>query len=144
MKKDIGFFIKNIHDKLERLANAQFASVGLTGAQVRVLIFLAHQKNCETTQKELETFLDVSHPTINGILHRMEDKGFITTNITKKDGHLSKTVSITEAGKKVLRETDKGKAVHEKMLSSYLTKDERETLIDLLTKVRKAAEEMEK
>ena len=30
------------------------------------------------------SFLEVSHPTINGILKRLEEKKFITTEMTKK------------------------------------------------------------
>ena len=46
--------------------------------------FIYRKENFTTTQKDLEIFLDVSHPTINGILKRLEEKKFITTEMTKK------------------------------------------------------------
>ena len=36
--------------------------------------FIYRKENFTTTQKDLEIFLDVSHPTINGILKRLEEK----------------------------------------------------------------------
>lgn len=75
----------------------------LTGSQMRVLFFLHQQKNFECSQKELEDYLNVSHPTINGILKRMEEKGFLSTEITKKDGHLSKTVKSQKKDRKLSR-----------------------------------------
>ncbi|MDY4468109.1 MarR family transcriptional regulator [Treponema porcinum] len=135
--------LKNINDKLERLANAQFKSIRLTFSQVRVMSFIYRKENFTTTQKDLEIFLDVSHPTINGILKRLEEKKFITTEMTKKDGHLSKTVRLTKKGENVLIESEKEKNLHEEALPAYLTKDERNKLIELLLKVQKSASEME-
>ena len=105
--------------------------------------FIYRKENFTTTQKDLEIFLDVSHPTINGILKRLEEKKFITTEMTKKDGHLSKTVRLTKKGENVLIESEKEKNLHEEALSAYLTKDEQNKLIELLLKVQKSASEME-
>ena len=44
----------------------------------------------------------------------------------------------------VLIESEKEKNLHEEVLSAYLTKDERNKLIELLLKVQKSASEMEK
>ena len=64
-------------------------------------------------------------------------------NDKKKDGHLSKTVRLTKKGENVLIESEKEKNLHEEVLSAYLTKDERNKLIELLLKVQKSASEME-
>lgn len=63
--------------------------------------------------------------------------------MTKKDEHLSKTVRLTKKGENVLIESEKEKNLHEEALSAYLTKDERNKLIELLLKVQKSASEME-
>lgn len=142
IEMDIGSLIKNIDEKLEQMANKEFKSLDLTMAQMRVLFFIHHQKNGETSQKLLEDHLDVSHPTINGILKRMEEKGFVTTEIIKKDGHLSKTVKATKKGQDVFKKTGKSRDINEKNLASHLTKKERDTLIKLLLKVQKSVSEM--
>ena len=114
----------------------------LTGSQMRVLFFLHQQKNFECSQKELEDYLNISHPTISGILKRMEEKGFLSTEITKKDGHISKTVKSTKKGQETFKKTGKSKNIHEKKLSENLTEKERATLIKLLSKVQKAVSEI--
>ncbi|MGN0738751.1 MAG: MarR family winged helix-turn-helix transcriptional regulator [Treponema sp.] len=143
MESDIGFIIKNINDKLDQNANKEFKAFELTSAQMRVVFFLQHQKNFETSQKALEDHLDVSHPTINGILKRMEEKGFVTSEITKKDGHLSKTVKATKKAQEIFKKAEKSKTVCEKRLSANLTEKEHAALIKLLLKVHKSVSEMQ-
>lgn len=63
--------------------------------------------------------------------------------MTKKDGRLSKTVQFSKKGENILIESEKKKNLHEQALSAYLTKDERNKLIELLLKVHKSASEME-
>ena len=63
--------------------------------------------------------------------------------MTKKDGHLSKTVQLSKKGENILIESEKKKNLHEQAFSAYLTKDERNKLIELLLKVYKSASEME-
>ncbi|WP_318678050.1 hypothetical protein [Treponema sp.] len=89
------------------------------------------------------SFLEVSHPTINGILKRLEEKKFITTEMTKKGRTPFKTVQFSKKGENILIESEKKKNLHEQALSAYLTKDERNKLIELLLKVHKSASEME-
>lgn len=61
----------------------------------------------------------------------------------KKDGHLSKTVQLSKKVENILIESEKKKNLHEQALYAYLTKDERNKLIELLLKVHKSASEME-
>ena len=69
-QKDVGYFIKNINDRLKVRADADLKSYNLTLAQSRVLAFLNNQGG-SATQKEIEVFLEVSHPTVVGIVSRM-------------------------------------------------------------------------
>ena len=54
-RKDIGYLIKNINDKLKVKADADLKHSNLTLAQSRVLTFLASQDG-QATQKEIEIF----------------------------------------------------------------------------------------
>ena len=64
-------------------------------SQMYVLKYLRENQNKMVTQKEIEQYLEVSHPTTVGILKRLESKGFIQTEIVK-EGRFSKQVVLTE------------------------------------------------
>ncbi len=77
MKSQIGYLIKSINDKVKVHADADLKSHHLTLSQSRVLIYLL-QRGGQATQKEIECFLSVSHPTVVGLVSRMEKNGFVT------------------------------------------------------------------
>lgn len=82
--KDIGYLIKNIEDKLKIKVDAELKHYNLTMVQGRVLAFL-NSKGGQATQKEIEVFLDVSHPTVVGIVSRLEQNGYVTSWIDRND-----------------------------------------------------------
>ncbi len=131
---DIGMLFKQVDEKLKKKGNADFASLGITMSQIHVMHFISIQHQKKTTQKELEDFCGVSHPTINGILKRLEEKEFIETTITA-NGRLSKEVRLTDKGSALLKETRKSKSSAEKMLTKDFTKQEMETLRGMLKKI---------
>lgn len=73
----IGCLLKMITDKIKIQADANLAQHDLTLTQSRVLGYLARSGGT-ATQKEIEGFLQVSHPTVAGVIGRMEQKGFVS------------------------------------------------------------------
>ena len=67
----IGYFFKLIDNRLKANADAGLSKHGLTFAQSRILRFLAEHGG-QATQKEIEDYAHVSHPTVVGIVTRME------------------------------------------------------------------------
>ena len=67
----IGCLLKMITDKIKIQADANLAQHDLTLTQSRVLGYLARNGGT-ATQKEIEGFLQVSHPTVAGVIGRME------------------------------------------------------------------------
>ena len=82
---DIGFLLKVIHDNTQRHANRIFKPAQLTGSQVRLLKYLRDHGEEPVSQKEIEDYMDVSHPTVVGIVQRLEQKGFVKTGFCGKD-----------------------------------------------------------
>ena len=93
MLKGIGYLIKMINDKVKVKADADLSTYELTLSQSRVLTFLK-SKDGQATQKEIEGFLEVSHPTVVGIVSRMEQRGYVTTWLDTKQQR-SKMVRLT-------------------------------------------------
>lgn len=128
------FLLKNINDKFEARGNSDCQKAGLTLSQFRVLIHLTENQNRAVTQKEMELLFRVSHPTITGILKRMEEKELITTEITKK-GKTQKLVFITEKGKEALAKIDNSREADNKKLQQYFSQEEINNLDDYLHRI---------
>jgi len=90
----IGCLLKMITDKIKVRADADLAQQGLTLTQSRVLGYL-NRNGGQATQKEIESFLQVSHPTVAGIINRMEQNGFVHCWLDPADKR-SKIVCQTE------------------------------------------------
>ena len=73
-----------ITDKIKIQADANLAQHDLTLTQSRVLGYL-EQNGGIATQKEIEGFLQVSHPTVAGVIGRMEQKGFVSCRADPAD-----------------------------------------------------------
>ena len=100
----IGYFLKSINDRLKTRADNQLKSRNLTMSQSRVLGFL-HSKNGQATQKEIGDHLQVAHPTVVGIVARLERNGFVTCCIDPTDKR-SKIVSLTKHAEIIGEEMD--------------------------------------
>lgn|SRR5574344_1681215 len=138
---DVGFLIKKISDGCEKSVNAGFAETGVTMSQIRVLLYICSQPDKTTTQKDLEVFLNVSHPTINGILRRMEDKKLVVTKFTSSSHHCKQVVA-TEAGNDVLMKSGKSKEEMEKILTKGISARDKKIFVDFLKKVLENVDEM--
>lgn len=60
------------------------AQMDLTAAQGHIMGFLAHQKE-PPCARDVEEEFNLSHPTISGLLSRLEKKGFIEFRPDAKD-----------------------------------------------------------
>jgi len=129
LKNDVGYLIKSINDKLKVRADAELKKYHLTMSQSRVLVYLGGQ----ATQKEIETFLDVAHPTVVGLVSRMEQNGYVTC-WPCEDGR-NKYVKLTPQAEAIDKDMQENMHANEEMLLAPLSPEERERLRDLLLTV---------
>lgn len=125
-----GYLLKVINDKLKAKADADFKKHNITLTQSRVLGFLEMKKG-KATQKEIEDFLEVSHPTVVGIVSRLEKTGLIRTYSDPEDKR-NKIVEATDKVKNIGREMRAKVAEHEKKLLRGLTKGQIKQLNEML------------
>ena len=137
-KRDIGYLIKNINDKLKAKADADFKRYHLTLSQSRVFAFL-HSNGGQATQKEIEVFLEVSHPTVVGIVSRMEQNGHVTSRIDEQDKR-NKIVKLTEAAEALVMDMEQDISANEQKMLTFLSDEEIEQLRELLLTVYKNLE----
>lgn len=130
-KKDVGYLIKTINDKLKVKADADLKRYNLTFTQSRVMAFL-NSKGGQATQKEIEIFLEVSHPTVVGIVSRMEQNGYVTSWIDSNDRR-NKNVKLTEQAEKIGIDMEQNMLENEKRLLASLSMEDIERLKKLLS-----------
>ncbi|MGM9607932.1 MAG: MarR family winged helix-turn-helix transcriptional regulator [Oscillospiraceae bacterium] len=128
--RDVGYLIKTINDKLKVRADRDLKSRGLTLAQSRVLAFL-HSRDGKATQKEIEDFMEVSHPTVVGIVSRMEQSGYVTTWIDPKNKR-NKMVQLTPQADLIGKTLDSTIQAQEERMLRGLTPEQVTQLEQLL------------
>ena len=69
-EKNTGYYIKRISDYIEADANRELEQYGLTLTQARVLAFLLNRRDTTTIQKDIESFFEIRHSTVIGILQK--------------------------------------------------------------------------
>lgn len=129
-QKDVGYLIKVINDKLKANADADLKQYHLTFAQSRVLAFLINSDG-SATQKEIEVFLEVSHPTVAGIVSRMEQNGYLATRTDDNDKR-NKIVSLTPRAKKIIADIEMHINKNEQTLLAPLSAEDAKRLKELL------------
>ena len=132
MKNDVGYLIKRINDKLAARVDAELKQFNLTMSQCRVFLYLSSMGG-QATQKEIETFLDVAHPTVVGLVSRMEQNGYVTC-WPCEDGR-NKYVKLTPQAEAIDKDMQRNQLENEEMLLAPLSPEEREQLRDLLLTV---------
>lgn len=132
LKNDVGYLIKSINDKLKVRADAELKQYHLTMSQSRILVYL-RSRGGQATQKEIETFLDVAHPTVVGLVSRMEQNGHVTC-WPCEDGR-NKYVKLTPQAEAIDKDMQENMHANEEMLLAPLFPEERERLRDLLLTV---------
>lgn len=132
LKNDVGYLIKSINDKLKVRADAELKKYHLTMSQSRVLVYL-RSRGGQATQKEIETFLDVAHPTVVGLVSRMEQNGYVTC-WPCEDGR-NKYVKLTPQAEAIDKDMQENMHANEEMLLAPLSPEKRERLRDLLLTV---------
>lgn len=136
---DIGFCIKQIHDRLEKSANNAMRSNGLTMMQVSVLLALQDSAEKQMSMKELERSFGIAQSTVAGIVSRLEQKGFVEALGDASDRRV-KRVHITAAGEKCYAESVCHKEEAEKKLLNGFSGAEKEELHRLLERAAKNLE----
>ena len=88
--------------------NTIFAEFDLTASQTSTLIYLfkAHERGEQVHQKDIEDGMDISNPSVTGILNRLEHKGLIHRVASTKDARVKNIVVSEQALEldKILRE----------------------------------------
>ncbi|MCC8101569.1 MAG: MarR family transcriptional regulator [Clostridiales bacterium] len=132
---DCAGLTKHIHDKMEKGANEKLARLGLTFAQMQMMMALYRMKNDSVPLKSLERHFEVAQSTAAGLIVRLERKGLVEGFTPSEDRRL-KYVRLTEKGKEICATSEEDAKEGDRILLSGLDEEERIQFYHLLTKIK--------
>ena len=104
--------------------------------QDRILSYLLGRQDEPTIQKDIEDFFEIRHPTVIGILQRMESKGFIVSSVDPADKR-QRLIRATQSASDLAEKIEKHREEIEDRMAEGMSKDELEELKVLLYKIYK-------
>ena len=103
--------------------------------QFKILAYLAHHRDAEINQKDLEESLNVNKATISGALNTMEKQGLIKRTTSSIDER-AKSIIMTELSKERLEEMDANYKEINEGLCKKLSNKEIEEFLNTLEKMK--------
>ena len=102
----------------------------LTAAQGHVMAYLAHAQN-PPCPRDVEAEFHLTHPTVSGLLSRLDQKGFIELKTDPEDRRC-KRIYVLEKGIKCHEVMHQTILANEQRMTEGFTEEEREIFSDLL------------
>ena len=130
-------YIKMISEKIEKRMNCELKALNITASQMRILIELYNRNDAKVLMKDLEKFFNVTQATMQGIISRMEKKGYLRTEYLISDKRV-KCVMLTEEGTKLAKTALEKICETHKMISSSLSDKEAEQFKTCMDKIYNA------
>ena len=120
-----GFYFHVISRLLKSIIDDTLKNYDLTKSQSDIIRFLCTRENEITTQKDIETYFQISNPTVTGLLNRLEQKQFIQR---------AKQIVLTQKGWEVHTAVENQIEENEKILLEGFSESEKEIYLDFLKK----------
>mgnify|MGYP000064839127 CR=1 FL=1 len=130
----LGLIFKRIFHAVKKDTDNKMKEWELTMSQAIVLEYLNNTPSDNITQKDIEHHFNLQHPTVSGILKRLEKHGFIRTEVNKADRR-AKNIFITEKAALVDTRAKKHQALMEETFVKGFSVREIETLRAYLKRV---------
>ena len=132
-REDIGFLIHKIDNRIKTRIDNQLKKNDLTFSQSQLLHHLEKHEGM-LNQKELQKIMNVSHPTIVGLVQRLETNGFVRTETDPSDRR-NKIVYTTEAAQKFKEELMKRRKKSNKKMLEGISAEDLETARKVLNRM---------
>ena len=109
-----GHLVRILHWCCDQTMTEALNKMDLTASQGRLMAFVAHRGQQPTYARDVEQALRLTHPTVSGLLSRLEQKGFVEL-VTDPNDRRSKRIVISK----------KGLACHERMHTTIMENESR-------------------
>ncbi len=134
MEMSYAHLIKAIDETLEKRTNSELGRYNLTASQMRILMVLYCAEKTISSLKAIEKRVHLSQATVQGLVARMEKKGFLETLSYPKDRRV-KMIKLTNQGQELICRAADADARTQRWLTAALSEREACELRNLLCKV---------
>lgn len=126
--------IKQIDTMLSRRANAKLEKLGVTLSQVAALRAIASHPEGQAAFKELERDLDVSQPTVAGLIGRLKAKELVDV-FDSEETLNAKVVALTGEGRAVIETSREDMELEDETMFSGFTDEERAAFASMVQRI---------
>lgn len=141
-EKTIGFKVRQLSNVLKRNAEvnySKFEKSSVSMMQRWIIGYLAHNRERDIFQKDLEQELKIGKSTLTEILHVMEKNELVVRMPSEKDARCKKLV-LTAKAESIHEEIEQGIEVFEKKLRNNITNEELEQFFDIVNRMLENAQ----
>lgn len=126
-----GMYFKRIHLDIEKEIHTKLSAYNLTKSQLDILNYLDQHPDQMTCQKDLQNYLHVSNATINGLVNRLEQNGYIY-RITNSEDKRMVSIHPTEKANQIKNLFLTTIYNLEQKMMAHIAPDKQEELLNLL------------
>lgn len=126
-----GMYFKHIHLDIEKEIHTKLIAYNLTKSQLDILNYLDQHPDQMTCQKDLQNYLHVSNATINGLVNRLEQNGYIY-RITNSEDKRMVSIHPTEKANQIKDLFLTTIYNLEQKMMAHIAPDKQEELVNLL------------
>lgn len=130
--KHYGHMIRILHRGISQAVTGAMAQMDLTSAQGRIMGFLA-KRGSPPCAKDIEEEFNLSHPTVSGLLSRLERKNFIEFRPDEQDKRC-KRIYILPKGEACNERIYHVILENERLIVRGFSEDEKVQFADFLTR----------
>ena len=125
-----GFLVRILHWCTHQSMDNALETMDLTAAQGHIMAYLAHSRKAPCP-RDLEAAFHLTHPTVSGLLSRLEQKGFVELR-TDPDDRRVKRIYVLEKGRKCHEIMHQTIQENEQRIVAGFTPEEQEQFSELL------------
>ncbi len=132
MPKHYGHFVRILHWCTDQRMTHALAQMDLTASQGPILGFIAHRQT-PPCSRDIEEEFRLSHPTVSGLLSRLEKKGFIEFFPDEHDRRC-KRIRLLPRGAECMNTMHHTIETAESQMVQGFTDEEKKLFLELLTR----------
>ena len=133
MRSEFAHNLKTLFFLMKVNLDKNLLKYDLTASQLEVLHFIMRQPN-NVNQREIERGLNLSNPTINGLLSRLEEKKFIC-RVRDKEDMRNKKIVICPKCREILEEVEVDRCRFEEKIYNDISMQELEVVNNFKIKI---------
>ena len=132
MLKTFGHYVRLLHWCTDQRMTHALAEMELTASQGPILGFISHRKT-PPCARDIEEAFHLSHPTVSGLLARLEKKGFIEFFPDEADRRC-KRIGLQNKGQQCIAIMHRTIEENERVMVQGFTEEEQELFFSFLNR----------